>query len=181
MQLQLKSIKIKDERFLKSYTGVNKAQYDELRIAFEQQILSHHEQTTKAASERKRAKGGGRKPSLPTVDDKLVFVLHYLKAYPTMDNLGSNFGMSRSSACGLVHLYCRLLKQALEALEVIPLRELENPEQLLEYLKKLGAIDQLIDKLLIDVTERPFRRLKDKELRDALYSGKKSDLPSKTP
>jgi len=176
MELQLNHLLIKDERFLKSYTGVSKVQYDELRVAFDQEVSRHRELTTKAASQRKRIKGGGRKSNLPTIDDKLVFILHYHKAYPTMDNLGSSFGMSRSSACGLVHLYSRLLKQTLASLGVIPLRILNSPKQLLEQLKELGEID----KLLIDVTERPYRRLKNPEQRDVLYSGKKSDLQSKT-
>lgn len=176
MLLKLKNVEIKDERFLKSYTGLGKQSYDELLKAFEAKFLEHRSRTTKPASERKRAAGGGRKPNLPTIDDKLVFVLHYHKAYPTMDNMGSSFGMSRSSACGLVHLYSKILKESLESLGVIPLRILNTPEELLEYLKELGDIDEL----LIDVTERPYRRLKNPDNRDALYSGKKSVLQSKT-
>lgn len=172
MLLQLKSVEIKDERFLRSFTGLDKNRYDTLKPVFQEVFDTYRSTQLRPAKKRKRKPGGGRKPNLPSIDDKLVFVLHYLKAYPTMDNLGSTFGMSRGSACDLVHLYCRLLKESLEKLEVIPKRRLSSPEQLIEYLKELGDVDQL----LIDVTERPHRRLKDKEKRDALHSGKKSDL-----
>ena len=110
------------------------------------------------------------------MEDKLAFVLHYHKAYPTFDNLATTFKMSRSSAFNSLHSLARVLKLALESLEVVPQRELRDTEQLLSYLKELGDIDTL----LIDVTERPYRRLADQEQRDALYSGKKSDSRSKT-
>ena len=172
MLLSLKAVDIKDERFLKSYTGLDWNRYQSLREVFEAIVKDYQESQHRPSEVRKRKKGGGRKSNLPGIDDKLAFVLHYHKAYPTMDNLGSTFGMSRGSACGLVHLYSGLLKQSLEQLEVVPKRELADPEQLLNYLKELGDINQL----LIDVTERPHRRLRDREKRDALYSGKKSDL-----
>ncbi len=176
MKLKLKHVEIKDERFMKSYTGISSKTYEILRPVFAEKFAEHLKNTTKSAAERKRKKGGGRKHKLPTIDDKLVFILHYQKAYPTMDNMGSNFDMSRSSACGLVHCYAKILKSSLEQLGVIPMRIMKTPTALLEYLKELGEIETL----LIDVTERPYRRLKDPELRKRLYSGKKSDLLSKT-
>jgi hypothetical protein len=169
----LKSLEIKDERFLKSFTGLGLNRYEALRPVFEEVVSAYEACKRKPAKSRKRKPGAGRPSKLPGTDDKLVFVLHYFKAYPTMDNLGSTLGMSRGSACGLVHHYAGLLKQSLEILEVMPKRQFSRPDELLELLKELGDIDQL----LIDVTERPHRRLRDKEKRDALYSGKKSALP----
>lgn len=173
MLLRLKALEIKDERFFKSFTGVGWFRYQILKESFAVCVDQYQSSRKKPTAKRKRKEGGGRKSNLPSIDDKLVFILHYLKAYPTMDNQGSTFGMSRGSACTLVHLYAALLKESLERLEVLPKRELAAPEQLLEYLKELGNIDQLI----IDVTERPHRRLRDPQQRDALYSGKKSDSP----
>lgn len=172
MILTLQSIEIKDARFFKSFTGLDHKRYDALRPVFEEVVFAYEATKKKPSDSRKRKPGAGRPPKLPGTDDKLVFVLHYLKAYPTMDNMGSTFGMSRGSACGLVHLYAGLLKQSLEVLQVMPKRQFSRPEELLEALSELGGIDQL----LIDVTERPHRRLRDKEKRDALYSGKKSGL-----
>lgn len=172
MILKLKNLSIKDERHLKSFTGISQKQYDVLRPVFEKVIGEEKEGRAKPISNRKRKKGGGRKPSLPTIDDQLCFILHYKKVYPSMDNLGSTFTMARSTACNQVHFLASVLKTTLERLEVIPKRKLANVEELLNYLKELGDINEL----LIDVTERPYRRLRNKEERDALYSGKKSDL-----
>ena len=96
-------------------------------------------------------------------------VLHYLKSYPTMDVLGSNFRMSRGSACNLVHLFARLLQASLVELELVPLRQITDKEELISYLKQLGDIETL----LIDATEREHRRVQDKDKRRALHSGKK--------
>ena len=170
MLLTLKSIKIKDERFLKSFTGLGLDRYEHLRPVFKEVVDSYQASKRKPKETRRRKAGAGRPSKLPGIDDKLVFVLHYFKAYPTMDNLGSTFEMSRGSACGLVHLYAELLRKSLDRLGVMPERKLDSPEELLALLKEIGGVDQL----LIDVTERPHRRLRDPHKRDALYSGKKS-------
>ena len=173
MLLSLTALEIKDERHLKSFTGLDHTRYIQLREVFSHQYEFYRAQHLRPASKRKRRSGGGRKSSLPTIDDKLAFILHYHKSYPTFDNLATTFRMSRSSAFGLVHTLVIVLKNSLEQLQVLPKRQLANSVELLSYLKELGDINTL----LIDVTERPYRRLKDKPSRDALYSGKKSDLP----
>jgi hypothetical protein len=63
-----------------------------------------------------------------------------------------------------------VLYLALNRLHVVPKRAFKNAQELLEALQALGSE---IQQLIIDATERPFRRLKNKDERDALYSGKK--------
>lgn len=176
MLLVLNSVSIKDERHLKSFTGVDSKRFAILLEAFCEQYGLYQQSRLKAIDKRKRKAGGGRKSALPGMEDKLVFVLHYHKSYPTFDNLASTFGMSRSSACGLLHHLTQVLQKSLEALQVVPKRQLKDAEELLKYLKELGDINTL----LVDATERPYRRLKQQDQRDALFSGKKSDLRSKT-
>lgn len=176
MLIQTELISIRDERHLKSFTGVNLKQYQMLHseldgLLGEKQAARLKEQTE--PGKRRRRPGGGRKNKLPTTDDKLLFVLHYHKAYPTMDNIASEFRMCRSTACDHVHALSGHLKECLERMGVLPKRRLESPGALMAYLKELGDID----KLLVDVTERAYRRLEGKEERDALYSGKKKGSP----
>ena len=171
MLLSLTALDIKDERHLKSFTGVDLARFEVLLEAFSQHYTIDRQSRVKGPGKRKRKAGGGRKSRLPKMEDKLAFILHYHKVYPTFDNLASTFGMSRSAAFGLLHGLAPVLKTTLEALQVLPKRKLADTEAFLKHLKELGDIDQL----LIDVTERPHRRLSDPDQRDALYSGKKSD------
>lgn len=173
MILSLTALEIKDERHLKSFTGVDPARFQLLLQTFSEQYSLYRQSRMRQSHKRKRQAGGGRKSRLPKMEDKLAFVLHYHKAYPTFDNLATTFGMSRSSAFGLLQELAGVLKTTLEKLGVLPKRELASAEVLLKYLKELGDIQAL----LIDVSERPYRRLQDKDQRDALYSGKKSDLP----
>ena len=62
--------------------------------------------------------------------------------------------------------------QALQ-LEVMPQREFATPDELLE------ALDGL-DTILIDVTERNYRRPQDDQEQEEHYSGKKKDTLLKT-
>ena len=125
---------------------------------------------------RKRKPGGGRKPALPTIEIKLLFVLFYLKSYPTFDVLGDRFSMATSTANIHLHKLMPFLQSALTQLNVMPKRNFISPEELQDHLNSLGGIETL----LIDVTEREHFRYKDSTKRDALYSGKKKDLPLKT-
>ena len=56
---------------------------------------------------RQRRAGGGRKGLLVSPEQKLLFLLFYLKTYPTFDVLGATFGLSRSKACERAHPWPR--------------------------------------------------------------------------
>jgi len=165
---------IKNERRLKSLTGLGIEKYEILLKIFSI-ICNENEAKNNPPKELKRKPGGGRKPSLPTNELKLLFVLYYLKAYPTFDVLGDRFGMANSTANIHLHNLMPFLQLALEKLKVMPKRSFESPEELQAYLNSLGGVSEI----LIDVTEREHFRYQDPEKRDALYSGKKKDLQLK--
>jgi hypothetical protein len=124
-------------------------------------------QTGLAAGKRRRKPGGGQKGKLPTEHDKLVFLLYYLKVYPTFDVLGTQFGLSRSKACENFHGLFPVLCQALQNLNVMPHREFKTVEE-------FRAVCEWVDDLLIDATERPHTRPTDEAKQKELYSGKKT-------
>jgi len=82
------------------------------------------------------------------VYDKLLFLLYYLKVYPTFDVLGTQFGMNRSKACENIHSLFPVLCNALSNLGVLPYREFKTVEE-------FRTACQGIKKILIDATERP--------------------------
>ncbi|MEZ4734560.1 MAG: transposase family protein [Caldilineaceae bacterium] len=90
-------IKIRDERQMKALTGLSFAEFDRLLPVFtavyEARQQRRYEQAVQAGS-RRRQPGGGRKSKLPTMDDKLFFVLYYFKTYPTFDQLGAKFDLA---------------------------------------------------------------------------------------
>ena len=77
----------------KSTIGVDELELTQLETAFSNTLLQQ-----RLSSPHRRSIGGGRKGSLPTVRDKVIFCLFYLKNYPTFDVLGNLFSLSRSSA-----------------------------------------------------------------------------------
>ena len=163
---------IRDDRQMKALTDMSQAQFDFLLPVFshvyEQAQQQRYEEGVKAG-QRSRKSGAGIKGKLPTMADKLKFVLYYYKTYPTFDVLGAQFDMVRSKANENLHKLSPLLYDTLVQLDLMPYRELETPEALR---KALTGVDQLI----IDVTERICRRSQDDATQREHYSGKKKTI-----
>ena len=110
------------------------------------------------------------KGKLLTILDKLLFVLYDYKTYPTFDVLGTQFDMVRSKAHENLHKLSPVLHNTLERLAMMPHREFKTPEELKSALQ--GA-----DRLIIDATERAYRRSQDDAKQREHYSGKKKSIP----
>ena len=89
-----------------------------------------------------------------------------LKAYPLQALLGELFDLSQPRANRWIHQPLPVLQQALKDLGVRPER---NPRQFAERERKQG---EPLD-LIIDGTERPRQRPKNKAQRDLFFSGRK--------
>lgn len=160
---------IRDDRQMRALTGVSTEKLEVLEAAFAQAFTAEKEkiyQKQVQEGKRQRKPGAGQKGKLRTIRQKLIFVLYYLKVYPTFDVLGAQFGMARSKACENLHFLYPILGQALVSLDVFPHRKFETVEE-------FRAACQDIETLLIDATERPHRRPVDNEKQEELYSGKK--------
>jgi hypothetical protein len=160
---------IRDERQMRALTGVPTEKFSTLEAAFGLALDDEKERAYReglAKGKRQRKPGGGQKGKLSSVHDKLIFLLYYLKVYPTFDVLGAQFGINRSKACENVHALRPILYKALENLGVMPHREFKTVEE-------FRAACDWVDDLLIDATERPHSRPTDDAKQKDLYSGKK--------
>lgn len=141
-----------NEREFKALIGVSPAAFVELLTPFAQ---SQAELQQKAEAERQRPRqrkaGGGRKHTLRTQASKLGFILHYLKRYDTLDDLGDRAGFHRSNASRSVQALLDVLLHTLAGLNVLPEREFATPAE-------LEAAFAGIEALVIDATERPILR-----------------------
>ena len=161
---------IRDDRQMKALTGLSQAQFDSLLPVFSaiyQATQQHTYATGVASGTRRRKPGGGSKGKLPTMAEKLQFVLYYYKTYPTFDGLATQFGMARSRANEHLHKLSPILYDTLVHLELMPYRELATPEA-------LKAALQGVDRLLIDATERAYHRSHDEAKQREHYSGQKT-------
>jgi Helix-turn-helix of DDE superfamily endonuclease len=142
-------------------------EFKELSILLEKEIIEDKEIEYKEGR-RKRKVGGGAKGNLETADQKLFFVLYYMKNYPTYDVLGYLFDMDGGNACSHIQLLTPLVSRVLNRLGVMPERELHDKEN----------FSQLIEKkeLIIDATERRCVRPVNKERQKSRYSGKKKRI-----
>jgi len=163
-------IQIRDKRHLRALSGLTQAQFDALLPTFstiyQAKRQADYDQAVQAG-ERQRKTGGGRKSKLLTIADKLLFVLYYYKTYPTFDVLGTQFDLARSRAHTNLHLLSPLLHETLVQLHMMPQREFKSVEELTLAL-------QGVDQLIIDATERAFRRPQEPEQQRNYYSGKKT-------
>lgn len=163
--------RIRDDRQAKALTGCTLAMLQELLPIFDQ--LFRVAVTARIpVSERQRAFGGGKRGVLKTTEDKLVYVLLYLKAYPTYDVLSSIFDLDRGPACRRVQQLLPVLESTLGRKIVLPERKITSIEEF--YQKFPEAKD-----VLVDGTERPVQKPKDAKKRKKVYSGKKKTTTRK--
>ena len=80
--------------------------------------------------------------------------------------LGTQFNMVRSKANENLHKLSPILYDTLVHLDLMPYRELRTPEALKAALKG-------VDQVIIDATERAYRRSQDDVKQREYYSGKK--------
>ena len=78
---------------------------------------------TQSGKPRERKAGGGNKPILATIEDKLVFILVYQKTYPLQTAQGVQFGLSQSQTNEWIHRLLPILERALARLDQMPERE----------------------------------------------------------
>jgi hypothetical protein len=165
-------LQIRDERQMKALTGLSQAQFDHLLSVFSNIYQATQQKTYDKGIEsgtRRRKPGGGCKGKLPTLADKLLFVLYYYKTYPTFDVLGTQLAMARSKANENLHKISPILYDTLVSLDLMPPRELATPAA-------LKAALQGVDRLLIDATERAYHRSTDDVKQREHYSGKKNSI-----
>jgi hypothetical protein len=100
---------------------------------------------------------------LPNIEDKLLFILIYLKQGTTQEMHATLFGMHQPDANRWIHLLHPILNRTLAKLDELPAREAE-------------ALELAGDELKVyfhDGTERPIPRPTDQEVQKQYYSGKK--------
>ncbi len=155
----------KEEKVFLSLTGSTFAEFDELRPFFQAAWEEARNTSYQQDDSRQRQPGGGSKPILKTHEDRLFFILYYLKTYPLQEVIAFHFDMSQGQANDWIFRLTRLLRTALDQLDCLPER---HPEKLQE-----TAADTPEREFVIDGTERERQRPQDPDAQSDYYSGKK--------
>ena len=156
-----------DRRKFLALTGLTLREFQLLLPAFaESYERLYLPDQTLGGVPRQRFAGGGRKGALHAPEQKLLFLLVYLKTYPLQTVLGELFALSQSRVNYWIHRLLPILHEALDELGVLPERD---PRR---FARSQAASDK-DPRLIIDATERRRQRPKNPEKQAAHYSGKK--------
>jgi len=161
-----KTLSTQAQSFLE-LTGLTPVEFQVLLPAFEAaNERAHPPDQTSDGMARQRWPGAGRRSVLDRAEDKLLFVLVYLKTYPIQALLGQLFGISKSQANHWLQCLLPVLLSALDDLGVAPERDGSR------LARRYGASKKPAT-LIIDGTERRRQRPKNAEKQARHYSGKK--------
>lgn len=106
--------------------------------------------------------------SLPSVAEKLFFILVYLKNYSLQEMLSASFGFSQSQGSKWQKCLLPLLQSSLKHLDMAPARQGENVEVILNDFGETQCLQ--------DVSERKINRPYNNDVQESHYSGKKKPI-----
>ena len=158
-----------NEKALLAHTGLKPAEFEALCVFFDEAWQRYIRYYTLEGKPRARRSKARRNSTLPTTEDKLLFVLYYLKTNPLQEVLASAFSMRQPKASFWLGRLLPTLAEALRRTDCLPERQ---SERLGRALLGRALVDQ--KRLLLDGTERPVARSTDYETQREHYSGKKN-------
>ncbi len=151
---------------LRAMTSLEREEFEELCVTFGEAWERQRQAAGYDPSQ------GGRPPQLAAIEDKLLFILFYLKTYPLQEVQGHVFGLSQGQANVWIHRLSEVLKETLKAQGHLPAR---LPAEMLARLE-----DESPQTFGIDGTERRLQRPAEDERQRQHYSGKKKPIRSRT-
>jgi Helix-turn-helix of DDE superfamily endonuclease len=156
-------------RAFRTFTGLDQAEFEKLLTPFAMAYHAYRYEQHVTKKFRQRRYGGGRKPRLAAMEDKLLFILFYFKVYPLQEVMAFLFDTSQGRVNEWIHTLSIVLKMALGKAHTLPEREPKNLEQTL-------ALCVSVD-FIIAGTERRVQRPQDATEQQEKYSGKKKTIP----
>jgi hypothetical protein len=144
---------------LRAMTSLDREEFEALAVVFGEVWDEQEQRAGRVAS------NGGRPPQLKAIEEKLLFILFYLKTYPLQEVLGHLFGLSQGQANHWLHRLSGVLRETLQ-------RQGYGPARLpAEMLERLAGED--LQAFGSDGTERRINRPQDDARQRPHYSGKK--------
>lgn len=154
---------LRTNRMCKALTGLKVSEFTNLVADFK---YYYNEFEAKRKKNRQRKVGGGRSSKIETIEEKLFYILWYMKTYPTFDVASFQVGFARSNACTWMHDLLPILEMTMKRKFVLPERKISDPE---EYFRLFPEAKEVF----VDAVERLKQRPKKKKAQQKAYSGKK--------
>ena len=125
---------------LQAMTGLTEQEFTALLPDFEHALAAYlQDRTIDGQPRTSRRYSPYDNCPLPTIADKLLFILTYVKQNPIQEVPGQLFGMSQSNANKWIHLLHSVLNQALAHQELLPTRNADDLAVLLAAKQTAGG------------------------------------------
>lgn len=155
---------VSSESRLIALTGLNQASFTALCTAFAEHWQTYIKEYRLNGVKRQRRLSKKETDVLPRIEDKVFFLLKYLKTNPLQEALAHDFAMSQPQANMWIHALLPVFRRTLTAMNLAPARSGEGLSEVLEE----------YEYILADGSERPTDRPADDAQQKASYSGKKN-------
>jgi len=155
-----------DEVQFQSLVSMSVLEFEWLHNLYAVEWEHHISRYTLSGEQRIRAHRIRKDSQLPTTEDQLLFILHYLKAAPLQQHHAVAYGMTQPLVNLWVHLLLKLIRRALQKDGHLPQRRSST----------INALLQKVEEVRIDGTERRIQRPADYEEQQDHYSGKKKTI-----
>lgn len=110
-----------------------------------------------------------RQPVFTNHKEALFLILHYLKSYPTLENMALYFDVDISTISDYLKITKKCLKASLKAQNVFVSKVFKSQS---DFDKTFEGVEDL----LIDCTEINIQRPDNQDTQQEYYSGKKNDI-----
>ena len=166
--LRFNSLSIRPRHF-HNFTGLTVKEFIKLKDSIKSDW--QEAKTAKYKTKRTRKLGGGRKLSLPDLNDRLLVFLVYAKLYSSYLVLEYLFNVDESNICRIVQEFTPILSK-----KIIINRQGKK----ITSLEELRDVIPDLDDVLVDATEQKVPRPEKKRARKKHHSGKKKAFTIKT-
>ncbi len=154
---------LRTDRMCKATTGLTAREFKDFVADF---TYYYNELVVRRKKNRERKIGGGRNSKIETIEEKLFYILWYMKTYPTFDVASFWVGFARSSACTWMHDLLPVLELTMKRKFVLPQRKISDPEEFLRLFPETAEV-------FVDGIERLKQRPGKRKAQNKAYSGKK--------
>jgi hypothetical protein len=154
----------KNPKQLLSLTGFTVVEFEAFLPTFKYHWEEYYSHFTLTGKLRERISYNRKTSKIPQIEDKLLFILSYLKNNPLQEYHGATYSMTQPQCNEWVHLLSDTLVKTLKTLGELPDRN---------HLR-VQYIACQCENILLDGTERPIERPQDTDRQKSCYSGKKN-------
>lgn len=159
---------------LKALTSLLPEEFSALLRPFEHRWHQYHKHYSLLGKRRRRPRFSYKKATktLPSVSDKLLFILIWFKTGSIQQQLAAEFDLKQSHVSHWLKALTPLLHQAIEDLHCQPAQDLDQLLRLFRQRSEPPDSDDALKTLNVDVTERHISRNLDHTAQRDDYSGK---------